>query len=235
MRRSFQKVDNLSAKERMEQKRNNTLYCNLKQYVKTAKEQPIPCRSKSGVKTQDHTIDTDGTVHSKSHQSHRNIIHGKQVYLQNFGTSSQKEKVYSRVLKDGNHFQPTKIEDHKYTRFNADRVSKAKQSYPGQEENDGEHYIYNLPINIYYDNANNGSNELDKDEMTQNIYDVYNYFLTYPYSIDPSGQIDYSLIRETPTLDHLFVEVDSSKTIYDERKTLLSQPLMIDEFCDESI
>ena len=211
--RSFTRNQTMSAKERTEKRRSQTLYRSLRQ---------TPTDNRTYQVKNDYVI-------SRSYQDKYNMVSGREQFLQTEGTPAQKEKVYGRILRDEQPFIPNKLDDYKYRKFDADVVNRTDETYPGQDI-DGENYIYNLPINIYYDNANNENTNLaNPGEMTQTAYDTYNYFLSYPYTLDPSGHIDYSILAAEPTVDKYFVVAEiPSGNVYRKPKSLLRQPLKLD-------
>ena len=218
--RAFTRNPLLTSKERTEKRRNRTLYNSLRQTPTDNRTYQIK----------------DDYVISRGYQDKYNMVSGREHFLQTQGTPSQKEKVYGRILRDEQSFLPKTLDDYKYRKFDADVVNRVNETYPGQDI-DGENYIYNLPIHIYnlpihiyYDNANNDNNNLiNPGEMTQTVYDTYKYFLSYPYTLDPSGNIDYSIITNHPTVDKYFIVAEtSSSDVYKTPKSLIRQPLKLD-------
>lgn len=214
--RAFSKASSMSAKERTERKRNQTLYNSLRQ---------TPSDNRTYQVKQSETGET--IVISSGYQEKYNMIRGREHYLQTQGTDQQKQKVYGRVLRTDQPFLSSSLDDYRYRTFDADRINRVDATYPGQELDDEENYIYNLPIHLYYDNADNDDFTDNPGEMNQKTYDVYNYFLSYPYSLDPSGQIDYGMLTSQPTVDKFFVVLDASN-VYQQPKSLIREPLKLD-------
>lgn len=210
--RAFTRNPSMSSKERTEKRRNQTVYHSLRQTPTNNRTYQIK----------------DNYVISRGYNEKYNMVQGREHFLQTHGTPSQKEKVYGQILREDQPFTPKILEDFKYRKFDADLVNRPSETYPGQDI-DGENYIYNLPIHIYYDNANNENNNLSNPgEMTQTAYDTYNYFLSYPYTLDPSGHIDYSILSARPTVDKYFVVAETDSNVYKKPKSLLRDPLQLD-------
>lgn len=211
--RAFTRTPSMSSKERTEKKGNQTLYNFFRQ---------------TPINHQTYQI-KDNYVISRGYKDKYNMVRGREAFLQTQGTPTQKENVHGQILRDEQPFIPKTLDDYKYRKFNADIVNGANETYPGQEI-DGENYIYNLPIHVDYDNANNqNTNLFSSGEMTEPIYDTYNYFLSYPYTVHPKGNIDYATTQCQPTVDNQFVVAETNSTIvYKNPKSLIREPLQLD-------
>lgn len=219
--RAFQRQPTLSSKERTERRRNATIYHNLRSKPTTAQN------------SQTYQVVEGNKIISNGFQAKYNMIQGREHYLQTHGTPTQLERVYGKQIIDEHPFQPQHVQDYQYRKFNAD-ITNIPGDYPGNDDSteDAENYIYNLPYNIYYDNANNDNTELpNSGEMTQEVYDTYKFFTSYPYIVDASGNIDYQNFDDCNNgkMDQYFVVSETSgNTIYQNPKSLIRQPLELD-------
>lgn len=207
----------LTANERTQQKQSDVIY-------KHHQLKGVATSSK------DYVITVSGDILSSSYQARYKIAKGRETYSRTVACSGlEQADLHGQVLNPNERFTPQTLSDYKYRTFDAD-ISR-QEIYPTNEPDDGEAYIYNLPIHGYYDNQNN-DNATDAEEMTEPIYTTYHYFQSYPYRLDASNQIDYALMDSNPTVDHEFVVANTDTPRYFVPFNLLGCRLRIDTDTD---
>jgi hypothetical protein len=208
----------ISSKELTERRASQCVYCDLNKKRKSDRNYKVKKNSNK--------------VISKTKQDKQRIIKGKEIFLQKFGNNTTKENIHNQVIKDNQKLDKQQLNDYNISEFNADRNSNIE--YPGNNNLDlSENYIYNIGANINTDNLENGTGNFEY-ELTNDLYDTYNFFKRYPYILDSDGKIDYSRINSERYSNTSFIQANTSKTIYRDPKTLLKEPITLenaDEFC----
>lgn len=216
---SFKSNVSLSSKELTERRAAQCVYCDLNKKRKSNRT---------------HTVKNSTTVISKSTKDKQRIIKGKEIFLQKFGNTTTKENIHNQVIKDNQKLEKQQLDDYTISEFNADRNTRL--DYPANETSElDENYIYNIGVNKYTDNKTGiEDNDIFAYEVTDNIYDTYQFFNRYPFIVDSNGKIDYSRINCEKYSNSLFTQANTSQTIYRNPKTLLKEPMTLenaDDFC----
>ena len=221
--RTFKKNVSLSSKELAEQRAAQTIYCNLNKTRRTNRT---------------HIVNPDNSVSSSSQKDKLRIIRGKEVFLRKFGDENTQQNIHNRVIKDGDKLDKTTLDDFQKSEFNADLTAKGQVDYPADDicGNDNpdicQNYIYNLDIHGTFDNEGTDSNPTQ--EMSSDVYNTYQFFKKYPYTVDADGNINYSAMQCKPFANKEYEQADVGNTIYQKPKTLVGQKLTLinsDEFC----